>query len=61
MDRWDELRTAYAVARLGTVSAAATQLNIHRATVVRHIDALEEALGGRLFQRHGRGGGRDGG
>ena len=55
MDKWDEMRTAYAVARLGTVSAAAAQLGIHRATVARHIDALEEALGGRLFQRHGRG------
>ena len=55
MDRWDEMRTAYAVARLGTLSAAAAHLGIHRATVARHIDALEAALGGRLFQRHGRG------
>lgn len=55
MDRWDEMRTAYAVARLGSVSGAAEELGIHRATVVRHIDALEEALGGRLFQRHARG------
>ena len=55
MDHWNEMRTAYTVARLGTVSAAAQALGLHRATVVRHIDALEAALGGRLFQRHPRG------
>ena len=55
MDKWAELRTAYWVARLGTVSAAADKLNIHRATVVRHVDMLERELGGKLFQRHGRG------
>ena len=55
MDLWYEVRTAYAVARLGTVSAAAEALGLHRATVVRHVDTLEEELGGRLFQRHARG------
>lgn len=55
MDRWTELRTAYSVAQLGTVSAAAEKLNLHRATVNRHIDALEDALGGRIFIRHARG------
>ena len=55
MDRWNEVRTAYTVARLGTVSAAAESLGLHRATVIRHIDALEAALGSRLFQRHARG------
>ncbi len=55
MDKWDEMRTAFYVARLGTVSAAAQALNIHRATINRHIDTLEQALGGKLFQRHARG------
>lgn len=55
MERWDEMRTAYALGRLGTVSEAAEALDIHRATVVRHIDQLEDALGGKLFQRHARG------
>jgi DNA-binding transcriptional LysR family regulator len=55
MDRWNEMRTAYAVTRLGTVSAAAEELGVHRATVIRHIDALETSLGTRLFQRHARG------
>ena len=55
MEDWNEIRTAYAVARLGTVSAAAQELGVHRATVIRHIDALESSLGTRLFQRHARG------
>src|SRR5210317_1935404 len=55
MDNWDEVRTAYQVARLGTVSGAADVLGVHHATVIRHIDALEKRLGVRLFQRHARG------
>lgn len=55
MDKWAELRTAYQVARLGTVSAAAEALGFHRATVIRHIDVLEAELGGPLFIRHARG------
>lgn len=55
MDSWDEIRTAYHVARVGTVSGAADVLGVHHATVIRHIDALEEKLGVKLFQRHARG------
>jgi DNA-binding transcriptional LysR family regulator len=55
MENWDEIRTAYHVARLGTVSGAAEVLGVHHATVIRHIDALERRLGSRLFQRHARG------
>lgn len=55
MDNWNEIRTAAHVARLGTISAAADALGVHRATVNRHIDALEGVLGGKLFQRHARG------
>lgn len=54
-DTWDEIRTAYQVARLGTVSGAADVLGVHHATVIRHIDALETRLGAKLFQRHARG------
>ena len=54
-DNWDEIRTAYQVARLGTVSGAAEVLGVHHATVIRHIDALETRLGAKLFQRHARG------
>jgi DNA-binding transcriptional LysR family regulator len=52
---WDEIRTAYEVAKRGTVSGAAAALGVHHATVIRHIDSLEHRLGTRLFQRHARG------
>jgi DNA-binding transcriptional LysR family regulator len=55
MENWDEIRTAFQVARLGTVSGAAEVLGVHHATVIRHIDALERRLGAKLFQRHARG------
>ncbi|TDX33192.1 LysR family transcriptional regulator [Rhodovulum visakhapatnamense] len=55
IDNWDEIRTAYHVARLGTVSGAADALGVHHATVIRHVDALEDRLGVKLFQRHARG------
>ncbi|MFV2038021.1 MAG: LysR family transcriptional regulator, partial [Paracoccaceae bacterium] len=49
------MRTAYQVARAGTVSGAAEVLGVHHATVIRHVDALEQSLGVKLFQRHSRG------
>jgi DNA-binding transcriptional LysR family regulator len=55
VENWDEFRTAFQVARMGTVSGAAEVLGVHHATVIRHIDALEKRLGSRLFQRHARG------
>ncbi|MEM9230186.1 MAG: LysR family transcriptional regulator [Pseudomonadota bacterium] len=55
MDKWAELRTAYQVAKLGTVSGAAQSLGLHRATVNRHIDVLEQEIGARIFLRHARG------
>lgn len=55
MDNWDEIRTAFQVANIGTVSGAADALGVHHATVIRHIDALEQRLGVKLFQRHPRG------
>ena len=55
MENWDEVRTAYQVARAGTVSGAAEVLGVHHATVIRHIDAIEARLGVKLFQRHARG------
>lgn len=55
MSNWDEIRTAFHVARVGTVSGAAEVLGVHHATVIRHVDALEARLGVKLFQRHARG------
>ena len=55
MDNWNVIRTAYQVAQLGTISAAAEALGVHRSTVIRHIDALEAQLGEKVFLRHSRG------
>lgn len=55
IESWDDVRVAYHVARLGTLSAAAAFLGVHHATVIRHIDALEGRLGSKLFQRNPRG------
>lgn len=55
LTNWDEIRTAYQVARIGTVSGAAEVLGVHHATVIRHVDALELRLATKLFQRHARG------
>ncbi len=55
IDNWNEIRTAWMVARHGSLSAAAAALGVHHATVLRHVNALEDRLGVRLFQRHSRG------
>lgn len=52
MKMWTEMRTAMMVARLGTVRAASMALGVHRATVTRHVDTLEQELGTKLFLRH---------
>ncbi|NRA61690.1 MAG: LysR family transcriptional regulator [Psychrobium sp.] len=49
IEPWDDIRVAYVVARLGTLSAAAEQLNIHHSAVLRRISALEKSLNTRLF------------
>ena len=55
MNMWTEIHTAMLVGREGTVRAAAERLGIHRATVSRHIDTLEENLETKLFLRHQHG------
>lgn len=55
IEHWDDIRIAFEVAKQGTLSAAAAQLNIHHSTVLRRISALEYALNTRLFHRHARG------
>lgn len=52
---WDDIQIAYTVAKSGTLSAAAKELNVHHSTVLRHIDALELKLSCKLFHRHARG------
>jgi len=49
---WDDLRVALAVFRGGSLSAAARALEVNQTTVSRRMQGLEQALGGRLFDRH---------
>lgn len=55
MNNWTELKTAFYVAKLGTISQAAEALDVHRATVLRHINQLESMLGDKLFIRNNKG------
>ena len=48
---WDDLKIFLAVARTGTFSAAAQQLNIQHSTVSRRIKALEAYLGSIIVRR----------
>ena len=48
---WDDLRFFLALSRAGTVSAAGRALGVKHTTVARRIQAFEEGLGTRLFDR----------
>ncbi|MEH2474485.1 molybdate transport repressor ModE-like protein [Nitrobacteraceae bacterium AZCC 2161] len=48
---WDDFRIALAIARGGTVSAAAKQLGVDHTTVIRRVDRLERQLSAKLFDR----------
>lgn len=52
---WDDLAHLLAVARLGSLTAAADALGVHHATVHRRIARLESVLGTRLFDRSPQG------
>jgi DNA-binding transcriptional LysR family regulator len=49
--RWDDARILLALHRSGTLSGAAQALGVNPSTVGRRLDALEEGLGIRLFDR----------
>jgi DNA-binding transcriptional LysR family regulator len=51
MESWDDLRFVAAIARTGSLSAAARKLGVHHATVFRRLGAIEQRLGVRLFDR----------
>ncbi len=53
--QWDDYRFAYQVAQAGSLSKAAKQLQCNHATVLRHINRLEQELNVKLFIRHQRG------
>ncbi|WP_137389657.1 LysR family transcriptional regulator [Rhodoligotrophos defluvii] len=48
---WDHIKIFLAVARSGQILAAATTLRLDHATVSRRLNALEEQLQARLFER----------
>lgn len=48
---WDDVRYFLAVARGGSVRAAAERLGVNHATVLRRIAQLEERLGVHMFER----------
>jgi DNA-binding transcriptional LysR family regulator len=52
---WDDLRCFIEVATQGSTLGAARALKLHQTTVARKVDALEQALGVRLFDRSAAG------
>ncbi len=50
-----QLRTLIHVAELGSLSKASDRLHIAQPALSRQVRLLEEELGARLFERHGRG------
>lgn len=48
---WDDVRHFLAVARGGSVRAAAQRLGVNHSTVLRRIAQLEERLGARIFEK----------
>ncbi len=51
MINWDDIRYFLAVARQGSITAAARDLGVNHSTVSRRIAAFEENMGARLFDR----------
>lgn len=51
MFAWDDLRYVLAVARTGSLNAAARTLGVNHSTMFRRLNALEGELGSKLFER----------
>jgi DNA-binding transcriptional LysR family regulator len=52
---WDDLKIAHAIARHGSLSAAARALGTTQPTVSRRLSGLERRIGVKLFERDGGG------
>jgi DNA-binding transcriptional LysR family regulator len=55
MLEWDDLQTFLAIAREGSLSAAARALKTTQPTMGRRLQAMESRIGARLLERHPRG------
>ena len=55
MLNWDDLRHFLAIAREGSIGAAAKSLRVNQSTVQRRLQALEKGLGCVLVERHATG------
>jgi molybdate transport repressor ModE-like protein len=51
MKNWDDIRYFLAVARGGSVRAAADALGVNHSTVIRRIGQLEKLLGSKVFEK----------
>lgn len=52
---WEDLRYVLAVVEAGTLAGAARALGVNHATVLRRVDAFEQAVGVAVFERTARG------
>ncbi len=51
MFAWDDLRFVLAVSRTGNLQKAAATLGVNHSTMFRRLNALEQTLGSKLFER----------
>ncbi|WP_246793057.1 LysR family transcriptional regulator [Burkholderia perseverans] len=52
---WEDVRTFVALARHGSLSAAARMLSVNHATIARRLRSLEQSLGDKLVERRPEG------
>ncbi len=52
---WDSFRHVLAIGEAGSLAGAARALGVNHTTVLRRLDALEQSLGTRLFERQRNG------
>src|SRR5690349_17629046 len=48
---WDDLRFVLSVGRTGNLAAAAAALSVNHSTMFRRLNAIEAAIGAKLFER----------
>src|SRR5689334_707572 len=51
MQNWNDLKLVLAIQRAGTLGGGATALNVNHSTAFRRLNALEDRVGTRLFER----------